>query len=206
MTPTARLISVLLALAMGLGVAPESYGQGVPSSVTAPPRTDLPAAGDERWYGWQIVTIDSAVALAGMAGAFASSEEMAILSLTGYLAGGPVVHMANGQRRRALGSLGLRAGLPLLAALVGSTLIEGHCAGDDWDCSLNETAGPLVVSAFVASSIDSLVLARKKKPMERPPGLRIGRITATPNVSIVRTGVRTGSAASGILLGLNGTF
>jgi len=130
------------------------------------------------WYGWQILIIDglSTTLLLSSGG----EGSAATLGAIGYLGGGPLVHGAHGHVGKALGSAGLRFGLPVAGILLGLKA--------DW-----ETAQTLaVVGVLAAVTIDTAVLA--KKPMTKPT---LPRSTVTPSASVTR---------EGFSLGLTGSF
>jgi len=97
-----------------------------PRTVTVNYRRDIMLA-DGLWLGALIVSAQS------------ENEDLAGWSMTGYFLAAPLVHVAHGRGTQALQSLGLRAGLPLVGALVGYRLgphdtacIEGARAEGDF--------------------------------------------------------------------------
>lgn len=83
----------------------------------------------ERWYGWQTLVADGlALGVAGLGlGLDAGDTSTTVLSLaaTGYVLGGPLVHLGHGDAMKGLGSLGLRVGAPLVSGVVFGALFAG---------------------------------------------------------------------------------
>lgn len=157
----------------------------------APPRA-LPSEAPRestRWYGWQTLLTDGAALTFLFAVATAdraSTEEAFVAASVGtYLLGGPIVHAGHGNWGRAVGSLGLRVGAPMLGAGVGSALED--CSGGDF-CGLAGAVFGGAVGLLAAVTIDSAAIARD--PV---------RETA-PIVPVVRTG------KNGTWVGVSGRF
>jgi hypothetical protein len=112
-----------------------------------------------RWYGWQIIPIDAA-ALGVIAVALALGEDAvpapAVIALGAYAVGGPIVHLVHGRPLIALGSFGLRVGMPAVGALVGSA---GENCKDDKCTGGWPTAVGGLVGAITAMSLDAALLA-----------------------------------------------
>lgn len=106
-----------------------------------------------------------------------------------YVAGGPIVHAAHGNWVRALGSAGLRMGLPVVGVLLGAALED--CTSGDFCGARGATIG-LSTGIGVAVAFDAAVLARETLRDEP---------VATPVVTPV---VTTGK--NGTWLGLSGRF
>jgi hypothetical protein len=80
----------------------------------------------ERWYGDFTLLADGG-ALALLLASIAvndrdTREGVLVMSGVTYLVGAPVVHLTRQRAMASLGSLGLRAGMPALGALLGSQL------------------------------------------------------------------------------------
>jgi hypothetical protein len=97
-------------------------------------------------------------------------------ALAVYGLGAPVVHVAHGRYGVALGSLGLRVGLPVLGGLV--TWKMAGCAGGDL-CGLAAIPGA-VFGAASAIAIDASALAWERLGAERPSDS-----SSAPSVSAV---------------------
>lgn len=120
------------------------------------------------WYGWQTLLTDGAALmflLALGASDRGAEDTFASASVGTYLLGGPVVHAAHGNWGRAAGSLGLRAGAPVVGVALGLELED--CHGEDF-CGFRGAliGGSIGLAAAVA--IDSAALARETV-RETPP-------------------------------------
>jgi hypothetical protein len=130
---------------------------------SAPPPTE------ERWYGWQTLTTDGAsFLLAIVAGASSDSFEgagaIAVLSLGGYLLGGPSVHFAHENPGRAFGSLALRGGLPLAFGAVGVQLES--CQDGEFLCGVGGAVLGGLLGIVSAIAIDASLLGWEQVPVE----------------------------------------
>lgn len=107
------------------------------------PTTDAP----RQWYGAQIVLADGiAITELGIAAALDTVTNVqgtsapAVGGFGTYFLGGPLIHMAHHRSAAVvLGSLGIRAGVPVLTALIGLGVAEigGHCVSTGgWSCEL----------------------------------------------------------------------
>jgi hypothetical protein len=138
------------------------------------PRLPASAPRDTKraWYGWKTLTLDAAaagVALGGLAafdGSEASSAVVGSLALSTYGFGAPVVHLLHDEPSRAIASLGLRVGLPVVAlgmVVAGSDneCGPGQAEGEDAAaCQAHERKLALVgvLSVVAASAIDATFL------------------------------------------------
>jgi hypothetical protein len=118
----------------------------------------------------------------------------------GYLLGGPAVHAFNGNGRKAIGSLAMRAGFPLLGATLGAAAAESDCQGsDEMFCGLGHVAVGMMAGMVTASVIDAAVLAKTTTRTERAPAaINYGGVAANPDVRVSKNGSFT--------LGLTGSF
>lgn len=153
-----------------------------PAASNAPPETVRPApqsrdfsrpsapAVSERplWYGWQTLSLDGALIAGSIAIIVAADgsergNTLALVPAAGFVLGGPTIHLVHREPWRALGSLGLRTGLPALGAALGILLT--HCPppeGDDYgNCGLGEVIVGTAVGILAASLIDGGKLARE---------------------------------------------
>jgi len=98
-------------------------------------------------------------AAVGGAGNRNVSAVLAYSSLATYALGGPIVHLAHERPGAALGSLALRAGLPVVSGYVGMAIEQQNCRPGEWFCGL----GGMVLGGFVgvagAIAIDTAALA-----------------------------------------------
>jgi hypothetical protein len=150
----------------------------------------------EEWYGGAILLTDGLSLASAVAAVFTQSSAPAAFALGGYALGGPIVHVAHGEPLRGLGSLGLRAGLPVVGGLSGALLASVGPPERCHDvCGLRALGGLLVgtgVGAVAAMVVDTAFLARRKVPAEATTG-----VTVTPQVAVDKKGVQ---------LGLGGAF
>lgn len=137
-------------------------------------------------YWWKMLLLDGAGL--GLAAA-TESEEIAIGV---FLGAGPVVHLAHDNVRGALGSVALRATIPVAAGLVGalledcSRLVDGPCGYDGFQTGLFLGMGAALL-------VDYAWLARRRPgPAAAPTGAG-----AAPRF-VVR--------ADGVIVGLGGRF
>ena len=112
-----------------------------------------------RWYGWQIIPID-ATALGVIAVELALGEDavpaLGLIALGAYAVGGPIVHLVHDRPMAALGSFGLRVGMPAVGALLGSA--GENCKDDKCTGGWPTVLGGLV-GALTAMSLDVTLLA-----------------------------------------------
>jgi hypothetical protein len=154
------------------------------------------------WYGWQTLVADGAslaLFVGGVSSTSSRSSSTAGLLLLGSLAtyslGGPIVHLAHSRPGAALGSFGLRWGMPSVAALFGVGLgyascgrsSEGLCVG------LYGLLG-LTLGTIGAIAIDSAVLAREQVPVKFTAAKSF---TWRPDLNV---------SPSGVSAGLSGAF
>jgi len=145
---------------------PEAAQPG--SSSTTPARTP---AMRKQWYGWQSLSADGAALLLLIAAGASSDQKGHTSDVLGYgalglyLVGGPVTHFARGNTGRGLGSLALRAGLPIVSGAVGSRMED--CSGDnDYDlCGLPGAILGGVVGIATAITLDATLLSYDEAPV-----------------------------------------
>ncbi len=142
--------------------------------------TTEPARGTDAgttWYGYQTLGTDGLALLllgAGVAADGDNGEMLAKFSIGTYLLGAPLVHVAHDRSTRALGSLALRAGLPLVGYMIGSALEhdEPVCEGDIHDCYYDDSIGESVLGVMagvaIASIVDAAMLADSAPPKAKP--------------------------------------
>ena len=86
-----------------------------------------------------------------------------------YVIGPPLMHVSNGRPRRALASVGMRVGLPLIGLAIGDS-IPRDC-GDTGDCMSAPSTGLLIglgAGIVVASAVDAIFLADGDAPATKP--------------------------------------
>lgn len=148
-----------------------------------------PSAGAS-WYGYQTASAD-ATAGALTALSFQTNSGAASWAAIGvYLLGAPLVHAAHQRPLAALGSLGLRIGVPLLAAAVGAATAD--CTNrvvNDENCEFGPSIVGLGVGIVVAAIIDSAAIAwdppsspgpYRPAPVTEPWSIRLLAPSAVP--------------------------
>ena len=131
-----------------------------------------PVAQAHRWYGYQTLAADAAAAAFWAGGLHtdlerkpnqgAGGDVLFAGMLTAYLAPAPIIHLAHGNHWRALGSLGVRVGFPILAANIAAAFAprEPGCPGQPL-CGLNSldyAAVGAVIGMGVAAVADAALL------------------------------------------------
>ena len=111
---TRTWMTILLASAITAGWVPHADAQ---PGLAPLEETDEPSTRRKvDYYGWQIFLTDAASVAAGFAaGGDDLNRGLAVFG-SGYVLGGPIVHLSHGNPGHALGSLALRVGLPALGA------------------------------------------------------------------------------------------
>jgi hypothetical protein len=165
--PLASLLAFCLAVLLTT-----SFAHAAPAEPLVPPASvDEGEPTDSTWYGGRMLLVDAlSVGLLWTAAAN-DVDGLAQLGLAGMFLGGPVVHITQGKVGRAFGSLGLRVGLPLTAA-VAFTYMHDRQNRNDGEC---DCMGG-VVAAFAggmlglgaAMLIDDIGLAWKSVPRDNP--------------------------------------
>ncbi len=115
----------------------------------------------EHAYGLQILAVDAlGLAAFAVAGA-ADSEGLAYGGMLTLVAGPAIVHASHGRTGAAVGSVALRAGLPILGAALGAA--SENCGDDELLCGLGGTILGGMVGYGVAVTIDAAILARETR-------------------------------------------
>lgn len=131
---------------------------------------------DKRWYGWQILIVDASTAVLGAAVVlnvdgplFTPNPDNGLLNfavaqwipmwLLGTIAA-PVVHFANGQLLKGLGSGALRFFGSATAIVAGLT---GYCAavGGEEGCTGVGISWGLIGGTLLTATFDAFLIARK---------------------------------------------
>jgi len=153
----------------------------------------------EPGYHLELAALDASALAVGATGAWlasndstASGNALAIAGFVTYAYGGPILHGFNRGTSHGFGSWGLRAGIPIVGALVGRAT-AGSCEesgegilGDCFLHGIEETAIGFAVGIPIAMVVDNVLLAGP-------------RTTETPQVMIH---LQDGSAG----LSLGGAF
>jgi len=158
--------------------------------VPAAPQVREPAASPERrWYGGETLLSDVAslaLVFGGLkaadgngiydSGTPAAANALTTLGLVGYAAGAPALHLIHERPLPALGSFGLRVGLPVLGGVLGSALAQ--CPPpppqEYGSCGTGELVLGVSAGVLAAIVVDATVLGWKTEKPEPPAGPRVG--------------------------------
>lgn len=136
--------------------------------VTAAARADSPPPPEEPFvesYRNTTLAMDGVGMGLTALGLGGNVEVLALIGLPLYLVGPPLMHVSNGRPRRAVASVGMRVGLPLLGLVIGDS-IPRDC-GDTGDCNTSPSSGVLIgvgAGLVVASALDAIFLAEGDAP------------------------------------------
>ncbi len=153
-----------------------------------------------RWYGWETLSLDAAAIGLGVMsyrtfdGQGTGGALLGSGALSTYAFGAPAVHLLRDQPTKAMMSLGLRVGLPVLAVGVVTAGHDERCSTpDDASCASYRRRLLVVgaVSAAVVSLIDGALLAWQPAPQPQ-------RLALTP--------IAGWDGSRGGLAGVAGTF
>jgi hypothetical protein len=131
------------------------------------------------WYGWQTLSLDGLLIVGGIAALQLNdtrpelAETIVWAPVIGFAVGGPALHLVHREPWRALGSFGLRAGLPILGGAIGTGIVATcpPAEGDYGNCGAPELIIGMAAGVVAASLIDGLALARESS--KSAPGLRL---------------------------------
>lgn len=113
---------------------------------------------EHRWYGSRVIIADALSTSVAVAGVMMRSEVVAKVGVAGYLVAPPLIHAAHENGLEAVGSLAIRAALPIAGARVGLEMCNTGDGSTD-DCTGHVMLG-LVAGAGVAMILDAALLAR----------------------------------------------
>ncbi|TMQ06632.1 MAG: hypothetical protein E6J90_45680 [Deltaproteobacteria bacterium] len=178
-----RIIAALIVLGLGSTAAFAEPPGATPQST--------PASGElVESYRFQTAAID-AIALATALGTVRNPGAFGEFALGTYLFGAPIIHLVHHRPGRALGSLAMRAGIPLAMGLLLASMHTNSCPADSTQCDDYGAFGLALVGmiggAVVASVLDTAYLAKGDEPPARSWG---------PTVAASRGGVALGVAGS----------
>ena len=163
-----------------------------------PPNAQPPAPSNQPAQSYRTMTFAADAAAVGMLflAIDNENEDLAKLSLGTYLFGAPLVHVVKNRPSRALASLGLRVGLPILGGMLGEAMHEepecyeyDYC-GDYYEGPSDEAVLGIVGGALAAMVIDTAYLAKVDPPKREQPSW-------TPTARATK---------GGFALGVNGRF
>lgn len=149
----------------------------------APQMSEAPPPAPRRWYGWKALTMDgvaltlgaAAIVVADRENGDAWSNRFAAGATVAYLASGPTFHLIHGQPGHALGSLGLRGGLPILGALAWRSTVTCPAPGEEYgNCGLGPIVLGFAAGAVAAMALDATLLAWDRPERETPKQARLG--------------------------------
>jgi len=150
-----------------------------------PPAAAVPEP--ERWYGYQTLLVDAGALTLLVAGIAADDQSARTAIGVGagavYVVGGPLVHGLHGRGLAAVGSFGLRAGLPLLGGLVGA-LLGDLAPYDDGDEVVRGTVVGALGGIAAGVALDATLLGWERVPTPEGTAAAAGfgwqpRVTAT---------------------------
>lgn len=164
-----------------LGVTTSSAADPSVTKANAATKPSAPAepstSADGEWYGWQIMAVDVAGVLSGVAVSqvadFDARDQPSRFGLTGgvwYGVGAtaaPAVHYAHGGIGEGVSSFGLRL---LAPPTVGMFAFLGNCLGSRFDkgCAVDGFVGGSLVGLAGVSILDAAVLAHERPRPARP--------------------------------------
>jgi hypothetical protein len=120
----------------------------------------------DEWYGWQIMLADAAsigVMFAGANAGGQSGDTLMALGATGFILGGPTVHVAHADYLAAGADVGLRAGLTFGGAYIGARLEPD---GGEFAGFVGAATG-VALGGLGAMVIDYALLSTSRHPEER---------------------------------------
>jgi hypothetical protein len=165
---TSKAIPALAALLLA---APASSAFAAPSPLPpSAPAEPADVAERERpvWYGYKLMLADAASLALVVGGVATDMAPLAVTGLGGVLLGAPIVHGAEGQSGRALGSLGMRVVLPLAGgALAVWAYDRNNRDSGTCDCMGGMFAyfGGVALGMGVAMMVDAAFLGWRSEPV-----------------------------------------
>ncbi|WP_437534483.1 hypothetical protein WME79_10015 [Sorangium sp. So ce726] len=124
----------------------------------------------------------------------AETPELLVVSLSGMVVGGPIIHGGHGNSGKALASLGINIGGTLVGGLIGA---EAAGKADEGDWVDPSVAGAILggsLGLLAANIVDIAVLPYEESELESD---RSARLRLEPQI---------GLAPGGVTFGLGGTF
>ena len=149
-----------------LGLAAPVFAEPPGATPPSEPVTTSPTI--DTSYRLQIVAVDAGVVAALALGS--ATHTTGGLALLTYLAGAPIVHLIHDQPGSALASAGLRVGLPVIGAVLGSSI--GRASNHpDSDATIAGAALGAVIGVVAASALDIGVLAKHESRAKVGPAI-----------------------------------
>lgn len=151
---------------------------------TAPAAVEPEAEPERESYGWQIAIADVASTVLIFK---AHDQSAATAGLLTYALAGPIIHGAHEQGGRAVASLVLRVGLPVVSAWAWAGYAQSRCSPNDDDCETEGAAAVGLLLGFAtAMVIDATALSHPVKAKQA------ARLTWVPHVAASRQQVGLG--------------
>lgn len=172
--------------------APVSHAASQQTSHTAAQAEGTPSTErtpKSEWYGWQILTADATSMMVALGGTVSlENGKPAILGSIGYLVASPIIHGAHGNGGAALGSLGLRAGLPAVGTLAGIFIGAGSGHGESgmYSAAVGGVSG-FVLGVGLATFLDTAILAHEVK---KPTVDEASKVQIRPNIAVSQKGAQ----------------
>jgi hypothetical protein len=167
----------------------------------APPSAAVPQTITVSYRGQVLLSDGLSLGLV-FAGAYSDNPLLSVTGMTGYLVAAPIVHIAHGRGTAALGSFGLRAGLPMIGSMLGNRIgprdtgcaantPDGGFQQDDSRCNDGSRSGLLVgalVGVAAAIVVDTKYLAKYERHVAVP--------SWTASINPIHGGVNVGVSGS----------
>ena len=182
---TSKALPALAALLLHKGHSAFAAPSPLPPSAPGEP-ADVAETESPVWYGYKLMLADAASLALVIGGVATDMAPLAVTGLGGVFLGAPIVHGAEGQSGRALGSLGMRAVLPLAeGALAVWAYDRNNRDSGTCDCmggmfayfggvALGMGAAMLVDAAFLGWRSEPVAARRESFPAPLRSGWRRG--------------------------------
>jgi len=167
-----QVIPILVAAAVATGTCDPSAGVLCEPEVGEEPLAETAApAGPSEWHGGKTLLVDGV--------SLALVLAMPAVGATGFVFGGPGLHLSHGRAGIALLDLGLRVGLTVGGLWLGSQTCH---AGEEFTGPCSGVLYVAAAGALAAALIDAFVLAYAPAPAPAPPSE--AKPSVTPSMSI----------------------
>lgn len=203
-----RISRLVRLLAVGSVLLAEAAQAAPSAGAVAPVVTPLPpanapggstAAAPRYWYGWQTLIADAAAVAVGSGCLYLYLKDVIDADdgkqcFVPFVLASPGVHLVHRGPLRALGSLGLRVGLPVLGLLVGLGSDDGNSGGDQSGLHFDGAVSGFALGLVLGLAIDTLLAF---DPVGPSPA---GSPSATATAHLAPTfQVRPGGGAVGLV-------